>query len=230
MDDARARFRQLDGARVAVALLRAADQTGDPVRRTGVLHLGARGAPAIARIVDADDVPIVTLLAGDTCTAAGAAFRWELRPAFRIDVCALDDAPPPIDHAAIDVAHAMRGLAAELEAGFRSALLVRPDPAPEASVRARYGVPPIEDGPLADGSIRFAVDHASATLHADDDAALRLTCIASSIRSNRQSAVAYEPLRGPRYALAAAELEQLGADVRAFFAQRRERFVLAKRD
>jgi hypothetical protein len=97
-------------------------------------------------------------------------------------------------------------------------------------VRARYGVPPIEAGPLADGSIRFAVDHASATLHADGTTALRLTCIESTIRRNRQSAVSYEPLHGARYALEADDLEQLAVDVRSFFSARRERFVRATLD
>ena len=64
---------------------------------------------------------------------------------------------------------AARELVAELEAGFRSALLLRPDPDPAASARALRGLPPVEEGPLIDNSVRFAVGHASATLRPDGE-------------------------------------------------------------
>jgi hypothetical protein len=227
------RLLALDGARVAVAILRAKDLRGLPVRRNGTLRVTAdvrhgvashRDMP-VAHVVDADELPIATLAGVDALSLAGEGVRCDVRPSLRIEVGAdAGDAAASGDDA-FDYERATRDIAAELEAGFRAALRFRPDPAPDASVRARYGVPPIEDGPLSDASVRFAVAHASVTLRPDGPAALTLTCIESSIRHNRQFAAFFEPLRGVRYVLDGAEIERLTADVRAFLANHRERFI-----
>lgn len=227
----------LANAHVDVAILRAADQRGTPVYRSGRVRLlgtpdavqfaveAARNRP-IARIADADGGPIATLLGCDRLSVRRDAVRVEFRSSFRVDVGIVRPlAEAHEDLAPMTFERAARDLAAELEAGFRSELLLRPDPDPAAGLRARYGVAPIEPGPLGDGSVRFAVGHAAATLRPDGADGVRLTCIGTEIRDGRQVTDIFEPLRGPRYELAPDDVERLAADIRAFLANRRERFT-----
>jgi hypothetical protein len=229
MDDTFERLKALDGNAVWVALLRAKDLDGAPVYRSGTFHLFDRPNAAenpVTRIVDADGLPLVTFRGSDTLSVAGGALRVALRSSFRIDVFDRPVAPEPsAESAALNYERAARELVAELEAGFRSALILRPDPDPAASVRARHGLPPVEAGPLIDRSVRFAVGHASATLRPDAETGVRLTCIGSSVRGGKQFADLFEPAAGARYTFEPADVVRLGADIRAFLCNRRERFV-----
>ena len=227
MDATFERLRALDGRDVFVALVRAKDQHGPAVYRSGVFHLFAPslggGAP-VTCVLDARELPIVTLLGTDTLSIANGALRAELRPSFRIDV---HDQPFPErtdDGGIISYEQATRELVAELEAGFRTALVYRPDPDPDASLRARYRLPPTEEGPLRDWSMRFAVGHNSATVRPHDLDTVRLTCLGSSVRAGRQVVDVFEPLDGVDYALISRDVTRLAANVRAFLAERRDRF------
>jgi hypothetical protein len=228
----------LAGAPVSVAILRAKDQLGASVYRAGRLELAgtpddvgraaaAARAEPIARVLDGDGSPVVTFLGRDRFALWNGRVRAEFRTSFRVD---LDDRPIPAPQsrggAPVTFERAMRELAAELEAGFRSALLLRPDPDPDAGAGARAGNRPYESGPLSDGSVRFAVGHAAATLRPDGENGVRLTCIGSELWFGRQFTQTFEPLRGARYDLVSDEVERLGADVRAFLDNRRERFAL----
>ncbi len=179
----------------------------------------AAATDAIARIVDAGDRAIVTVRKGDIVQQTGRALEIVIRPAFRI-TCTHDAPvlPPPDDDDRFAFVNATRALAAELEAGFRSALLFRPDPDHDASLRARYGVPPIESEPLRDGSIRFAVGHASATLRPDDAVTMRLTCTVTTVRGVHQTVTHVGPRDGATYGVDPAEVERLAFDMRAFLA------------
>jgi hypothetical protein len=227
MDETFERLRALDGKPVWVALVRAKDQNGPAVYRNGVFHLFAQplaGEAPVTCVLDGSDLPIVTFLGTDTLSVVDDALRAELRPSFRIDV---RDRPFPQasgEGAIISYEQATRELVAELEAGFRAALLYRPDPDPDASLRARYRVPPTEEGPLRDWSMRFAVGHNSATLRPHDLDIVRLTCLGSSVRNGRQVVDLFEPLDGADYALTSRDMTRLAANVRAFLAERRDRF------
>lgn len=234
MDQTFGRLQALDGQPVWVELLRAKDLDGPRVHRRGVFRLFDRveNVPGpVTRIIDADGLPLVTFLGTDMLSVVDGALRAELRPSFRVDV---NDRPFPNASRADDEVMmydaAMRDLVAELEAGFRTALIMRPDPNPEASLRARYQVPPTEDGPLPDFSMRFAVGHNSATVRPFDDGIIRLTCIGSTVRDGRQVIDLFETAQGPHYALKPPDIERLANDIRAFLSDRRQRFAsIAKR-
>jgi hypothetical protein len=226
MDDTFVRLRALDGKPVSVALLRSKDGTGVPVYRSGTFRLfdrpAAQANPA-TRIVDANDLSLVTFRGSDMLSVVDGTLRVALRPTFRIDV--RDEPFPPADEAvALDYERLTRELVAELEAGFRSALILRPDPEPEASTRAQRRIPPVEDGPLVDRSVRFAVGHMSATVRPEGTAGVRLTCIGSSVRDGKQFADLFEPADGAHYAFEPGDVARLGVDVRAFLNNRRDGF------
>jgi len=226
LDETFVRLRALDGKRVWVALLRSKDARGAPVYLSGTFRLFDRpsaGANPGTRIVDANGLSLVTFRGSDMLSVVDGNLRVALRPTFRIDV---RDAPFPApgEAAPLDFERTTRELVAELEAGFRSALILRPDPEPDASARAQRGIPPVEDGPLVDRSVRFAVGHASATLRPEGTEGVRLTCIGSSVRAGKQFADLFEPAAGPHYAFAPDDVVRLGADVRAFLSNRREGF------
>lgn len=224
MDETLERLQALDGKRVWVALLRAKDLAGTPVYRSGDFRLFDRPNPAenpVTRVVDRDGLPLVTLLGSDTPSVVDGALRVALRPTFRIDVREEPFPPLPDAGAPMTYDRAARELIAELEAGFRNALLLRPDPDPQASARRR---PPVEEGPLLDNSVRFAVGHAAATLRPEGESGVRLTCIGSSVRAGRQLTDLFEPAAGAFYAFEAAAIERLAGDIRAFLSNRRERF------
>jgi hypothetical protein len=229
MDEVFERLKSLDGQAVWVALLRAKDQIGVPVYRSGTFRLFSRPPGAdepVTRIVDVDDLPVVTFLGPDMFSLAGGALRAQFRASFRVDV--FDRPVPPAASADMDGLSfdgAMRELVAELEAGFRTALIMRPDPDPDASLRARYHVPPTEEGPLPDWSMRFAVGHNSATIRPHDDGIVRLTTIGSSLRGGRQVIDLFEPAQGPLYKLTPSDIERLAIDVRRFLSNRREFYV-----
>ena len=229
VDETFERLAALDGARVWVSIVRAVDQNGPAIFRSGEFHLFepvAEGAQALTRITDADGLPLVTFLGTDTLSVVDGALRAEMRSSFRVDVL---DRPfpgtPLANDALVSYEHATRELVAELEAGFRSALLMRPDPDPDASLRARYRIPPIEEGPLSDWSMRFAVGHQSATIRPHDDGIVRLSCIGSSLRDGLQVTDLFEPAGGADYALTSPDIMRLANDIRAFLAGRLERFV-----
>ncbi len=229
IDEIFERLKALDGKHVWVSLVRAKDQNGVPVYRSGVFRLFAQppGAPApLTCILDADGLPLVTFLGPDTFSLVDGALRAEFRPTFRVDVLERPF-PGANDGAEADMMyeHAARELVAELEAGFRTALIMRPDPDPEASLRARYNVPPIEDGPLSDWSVRFAVGHNSSTLRPHDDGIVRLTNSGTSVRDGQQVVDLFEPVGGPHYQLKTADIARLAGDIRSFLSGRRERFV-----
>jgi hypothetical protein len=229
MDETFERLSALDGARVWVAIVRAVDQRGPAVFRSGEFHLFepvAAGAEALTRITDADGLPLVTFLGTDTLSVVDGALHAEMRPSFGVDVLdrPFPETPVPTGEL-VSYEDAARALVAELEAGFRTELLMRPDPDPDASLRARYGIPPIEEGPLSDWSMRFAVGHNSATIRPYDDGIVRLSCIGSSVRDGRQVTDLFEPATGAQFALNDPEIERLANDIRAFLAGRRERFV-----
>ncbi|MGA2395071.1 MAG: hypothetical protein ABSH03_17145 [Candidatus Lustribacter sp.] len=226
MDETFVRLRALDGKPVWVALLRSKDGTGVPVYRSGTFRLfdrpSAQANPA-TRIVDANDLALVTFRGSDMLSIVDETLRVALRPTFRVDV---SDRPFPAPESAepLDFERVTRELVAELEAAFRNALILRPDPDPDASARAQRGIPPVEDGPLVDRSVRFAVGHASATLRPEGTEGVRLTCIGSSVRAGKQFADLFEPEAGADYAFEPGEVVRLGADVRAFLSDRRAGF------
>jgi hypothetical protein len=229
VDEVFERLKSLDGQPVWVALLRAKDQTGVPAYRAGTFRLFSQppgaGEP-VTRIVDADDLPVVTFLGPDMFSLVDGALRAQFRASFRVDV--LDRPFPPAagaDADGVSFDGAMRELVAELEAGFRTALIMRPDPDPEASLRARYHVPPAEEGPLPDWSMRFAVGHNSATIRPHDDGIVRLTSIGSSLRGGRQVIDLFEPAHGPLYKLIPSDIARLAIDVRRFLSNRREFYL-----
>ena len=207
----------LAGARVWAALTNPSDPDAFATVRSGTLRLPETPCDAqslaelarddvLARIVDADELPLVTLLGGDTVTLWNELLSAELRPSFRVDI--LDRPfrrPGESEPAAPAFERTARELAAELEAGFRGDLLLQPAPLPDASVR-------------------FAVGHAAATLYPEGPAGIRLVCILSDVRFDRQFAFPYAPVRGAQYTFAAGERERLAADIRAFLSNKRERF------
>lgn len=229
MDETFARLQELDGKTVWVSLLRAKDLDGTPVVRSGEFRLFDRPNPGdnpVTRIVDADGLPLVTFRGSDTVTVAGGVLRVALRSSFQVDVQEQPFVPAPQRaENVMTYDGAARELVAELEAGFRSALLVRPDPDPDASARALRGLPPVEPGPLIDNSVRFAVGHASATLRPDGENGVRLTCVGSSVLAGKQLADLFEPAAGPHYAFEHDEIVRLAFDIRAFLSNRRERFA-----
>ena len=229
MDETFERLKALDGSSVWIALLRAEVLAGTPVYRSGTFHLFDRPAAAgnpVTRIVDADGLPLVTFRGSDTLSVVDGALRVALRSSFRIEVFDHPVGARPFTAGSVSTYEsAARDLVAELEAGFRSALIVRPDPDPAASERARHGLPPVEAGPLVDRSVRFAVGHASATLRPDGEHGVRLTCVGSSVRDGKQFADLFEPAAGARYAFEPGDVERLAADIRAFLSGRRERFA-----
>jgi hypothetical protein len=229
MDETFERLTALDGKRVWVAIVRAKDQNGPAIYRSGVFRLFERAADqekAGTRIIDADGLPLVTFLGTDTLSVVDGALRAEMRSSFRVDVLDRPFADSARnDDELMEYERATRELVAELEAGFRGTLLLRPDPDPEASQRARYRVPPAEEGPLSDWSMRFAVGHNSATIRPDDLGIVRLTSIGSSVRAGRQRVDLFEPAQGARYELKPPDIERLANDIRAFLGGRRERFV-----
>ncbi len=222
------RLNALAGASVYASILRAVDQQAQPVVREGRLRLSDAAAASdapVAHLLDADELPIVTVLGRDGLSLVDDRVRVTLRPTMRVDFAERPPVGPQIDEIPeLTLASVARELAAELEAGFRADLLMRPDPDPPASLRARYGSPPVEPRPLGDGSWRFAVDHAAATLYADGESALRLVCVGSDIRFGRQYADRYQPPGGARYVFVPDEIVRLGADIRAFLSGRWERF------
>jgi hypothetical protein len=208
----------LDGMRVWASLTNPGDPRALTAVRTGTLQLPESPCDAqslaelarddvLARIVDADALPLVTLLGGDTITLWNDLLSAELRPSLRIDVL---DRPfpqrPASEPESPDFERTARELAAELEAGFRGALLLQP-------------------APLLDKSVRFAVGHAAATLYPGPAGGMRLVCIGSEVRFDQQFAIPFVPARGALYAFEAGEIERLAADIRAFLSNRRERFA-----
>ena len=227
MDATFERLRALDGKQVWAALLRAKDLRGSTVYRSGTFRLfdhPSAGANPVTRIVDADGLPLVTFRGSDMLTVIDDMLRVVLRPSFQIDVLEHPFAAAA-ESAALTYELVSRELVVELEAGFRSALILRPDPDPDASARARRGLAPVEDGPLIDNSMRFAVGHLSATLRPAGDGGVRLTCVGSSVRDGRQFADLFEPAAGAHYPFETDEVARLGTDIRAFLSGRRERFV-----
>jgi hypothetical protein len=225
-DETFVRLRAFDGKPVSVALLRSKDGSGVPVYRSGTFRLfdrpNAQANPA-TRIVDANDLSLVTFRGSDMLSVVDGTLRVALRPTFRVEVrdepfTAAEPAP------ALNYERLTRELVAELEAGFRSALILRPDPEPEASARAQRRVLPVEDGPLVDNSVRFAVGHASATVRPEGADGVRLTCIGSSVRDGKQFADLFEPAHGAYYAFQPGDVARLGVDVRAFLNNRRDGF------
>jgi hypothetical protein len=218
-------------------VLRTTDPHGTAIVRSGRLRLNdppeavraaidaARDVP-VAQVLDADELPIVTLLGCDRFSLVERRLRVAVRPAFRIDLADRAPVAPQVEEMPeLTFVQVARALAAELEAGFRAELLLRPDPEPAASLRARHGSPPVEARPLGDGSVRFAVGHAAATLYPDGERALRLVCVGSEVRDGRQFADRYAPLTGARYVFVPDEVARLAGDIRAFLAHRWERFT-----
>jgi hypothetical protein len=206
----------LDGARVWASLTNPSDPRALTTVRNGTLRLPESPCDAqslaelgrdevLVRIVDADELPLVTLLGADTVTLWNDLLSAELRPAFRIDLLDRPFPPSANEPSPRDFERVARELAAELEAGFRAALLLQP-------------------APLLDKSVRFAVGHAAATLYPDAAGGIRLVCIGSEVRFDQQFASPFVPVRGARYAFEPREIERLAADIRAFLSNRRERF------
>lgn len=209
------RLQALDGKLVGVALVQSKLLGGLPVHRTGIFRMLERAAPAdnpVTRIVDEAGVPLVTFRGADQLTIIGPVLRVALRATFHVDV---QDGPfPPVERPAqlrLNYQLTTREIVPELEAAFRRALIMRPNA--------------VEEGPLIDNSVRFAVGHASATLRPDGLDAVRLTCIGTSVRDGRQLADLFEPAAGARYAFEPDDVVRLGADIRAFLSSRREGFV-----
>ena len=231
----------LDSAQVWVSIVRGRDQRGRGVVRSGILRLVAapddvrriveeRLEEPVAQIVDADELPIVSLLGTDALTMfANNLLSAQLRATLRVDImdrpfrAAYDDFVP------LSYDRAARMLAAELEAGFRSLLLFRPDPEPDPELRVRVlpGIPQASQGPLHDGSIRFAVGHVAVTLH-PSEGGMRLTCILSELNFAWQRVHVFKPIVGDQYELEDDEIERLGGDIRAFLCERADKFHLTQ--
>lgn len=215
MNETIERLRALDGKEVGVALVQSKLLGGLPVHRTGIFRMFDRPNEAdnpVTRILDAAGVPLVTFRGADMLTVIGPILRVALRATFHVDV---QEGPfPPVERPAqlrLNYQLTTREVVPELEAAFRRALIMRPNS--------------VEEGPLIDNSVRFAVGHLSATLRPDGLDGLRLTCIGSSVRDGRQFADLFEPATGARYAFEPDDVVRLGADVRAFLSSRREGFV-----
>jgi len=215
MNETIERLRSLDGKLVGVALVQSKLLGGLPVHRTGTFRMFDRptaGENPVTRIVDATGVPLVTFRGADQLTIIGPILQVALRATFHVDI---QDGPfPPVVRPAqlrLNYQLTTREVVPELEAAFRRALIMRPNA--------------VEEGPLIDNSVRFAVGHASATLRPDGLDAVRLTCIGTSVRDGRQLADLFEPATGARYAFEPDDVVRLGADIRAFLSSRREGFV-----
>lgn len=230
------RLLTLDGAGVWASIIRAPDQRGRGVVRSGTLRLvvpvadvarivDERSDEPIAQIFDADDLPIVSILGTDGFSMHNTLLSVEFRSSFRVDILDRPFKPAFDDYVPMNYDRASRQLAAELEAGFRSLLLFRPDPDPNAGAPLRHGVPPPAPGPLKDNSIRFAIGHVAATLHQCDEG-IRITCILSEVHFQHQRVHTFRPIAGERYALDDDGIARLGADIRAFLCERGERFVI----
>jgi hypothetical protein len=226
----------LDGVRVWVSIIRARDQRGRGVVRNGTLRLVApadevrrileeRRDDPIAQILDDDELPIVSLLGTDLLSMHNKLLSVEFRASFRVDIIDRPFKPAFDDFVPMNYDRASRQLAAELEAGFRSLLLFRPDPEPGAGAPLRHGIPPPAPGPLKDNSVRFAVGHVAATLHPVDDG-IKITCILSEVRFQNQKVHTFRPASGEWYPLEDDAIERLGSDIRAFLCERGERFVI----
>jgi hypothetical protein len=209
------RLQALDGKEVGVALVQSKLLGGLPVQRTGIFRMFDRqndGDTPVTRILDAAGVPLVTFRGADMLTIIGPILRVALRATFHVDV---QEGPfPPVARPAqlrLNYHLTTREVVPELEAAFRRSLIMRPNA--------------VEEGPLIDNSVRFAVGHASATLRPDGIDAVRLTCIGTSVRDGRQLADLFEPATGARYAFEPDDVVRLGADIRAFLSSRREGFV-----
>ncbi len=209
------RLRALDGKEVGVALVQSKLLGGLPVHRTGIFRMFDRPNAAdnpVTRIVDAAGVPLVTFRGSDLVTVEGPVLRVALRATFHVDV---QEGPfPPVVRPAqlrLNYQLTTREVVPELETAFRRALIMRPSS--------------VEEGPLIDNSVRFAVGHASATLRPDGLDGVRLTCVGTSVRDGRQLADLFEPAAGARYAFEPDDVVRLGADIRAFLSSRREGFV-----
>jgi hypothetical protein len=213
----------LDRSDVWVRMHRSIDPTGPSIVRRGRFAVVGEHGP---QVVDEAGVAIVTIVERDVVTPTNRGVRVDLRPSFRIEISTRPfSLEPPHDDAAVGFDWATRDLAAEMEASFRGALLMRPDPNHGASVRAQHRVAPIEAASLRDHSVRFAVDHASVTLHPEGEAAIRLTCIQSTVRGVRQYVEHFQTPEGPRYPATAAAIERLAADMRAFLSGRHGHFT-----
>lgn len=236
MDDPLERLIALDGLRVWAFVLRTVDQREPPIVRDGRLRVldapeslraafEAESDAPVAQLLDADELPVVTVLGRDRISPADDRVRVAFRPTMRVDFAGRPPVAPQVDEIPdLTFTGVARELAAELEAGFRTELLLRPDPDPPASLRALHGAPPVESRPLGDGSVRFAVGHAAATLYPDGERALRLVCVGSEVRFGRQYADRYETAAGARYVFVPEEIVRLGTDIRAFLSHRWERF------
>jgi len=240
MREAYERLIALDGANVTLAMRRAKDQSLYPILRVGTLRLAvpswalvntieSRLDTVVARVFDEEHLPIATFIGRDRLATMNGRLHFELRPTFTIDVELRDPNVVPAPGYMIDYARATRDVAAELEAGFRGDLRFRPDPDPAASLRASYGVSALDDRPLPDGSVRFAVGHASTALHPDGPAGLRLRCVEVRVERNHQIATDYELAFGCRYALESTDIRRLAADMRLFLSHRFERFNVVEK-
>lgn len=215
MNETIERLQALDGKEVGVALVQSKLLGGLPVHRTGTFRMFERLNEAdspVTRIVDGAGVPLVTFRGSDLLTVVGPLLRVALRPTFHVDV---QDGPfPPVERPAqlrLNYHLTTREVVPELEAAFRRSLIMRPNS--------------VEEEPLIDNSVRFAVGHLSATLRPDGLDGVRLTCIGTSVREGRQLADLFEPAAGARYAYEPDDVVRLGADIRAFLSSRREGFV-----
>lgn len=227
MNKAVERLIALDGSRASVSIIRAKNQAGGAgVIRNGTLALvltpdevratvAAGQEEPLAVIVDATGLPLVAVMGNDTFSLHGDIISVAFRATFRVDILAR---PFPrslvADYEPMTYERAARELAAELEAGLRSMLLVRPDPDPSAGV-PRHGVPATASAPLRDNSVRFAVGHLAATLF-PDDGGIRLMCVQSEVKPTWQRVHLRVPITGEQFALEADDIEQLGAYIRAF--------------
>lgn len=229
----------LDGRRASVSIIRAKDQRGMRILRTGTLGLALPADDVrvavdnqleepIAIVIDETGLPYATFMGNDKYSIHKDLVSVEFRSSFRIDVLPRPF-PKPVysDDPEMTYERASRELAAELEAGLRTMLLFRPDPDPGAGVRARHGVPATAASPLKDGSIRFAVGHLAATLF-PDDAGIRLMCVLSEVKPTFQRVHLLVPESGDRYTLDSASIERLGAHIRAFLFDVHNGFVEGK--
>jgi len=205
----------LDGKEVGVAFVQSKLLGGLPVHRAGVFRMFDRPVPGenpVTRILDAAGVPLVTFRGQDMLTIDGPILRIALRATFHVDI--REGAFPPVQRPAnlrLNYQLTTREIVPELEAAFRRSLIMRPSA--------------VEEAPLIDNSVRFAVGHASATLRPEGLDGVRLTCVGTSIRDGRQFADLFEPAAGARYLFEPDDVIRLGADIRAFLNNRREGFV-----
>lgn len=243
-DQAPERLAALEGADVWVGIVRAVGGHGGAVVRAGRLRLAVPaqrllsidheqdGQIRIADVVDEFKIAIATVLSTDTLWVFNGVIRAERRPSFFVEI--YDRRPPGVEEPSERLTYLRfsRDLTAELEAGLRESLVVRPDPDPPASWKAAYPSMFVPDSPQFDEhtSIQYAANMSYATVSPNGTNGARLSCLGITPRRGEAAYSIFEPAAGSTYSLTVSDLMRIGADIRSFLGGRRDGFVLRSQE